>query len=97
MTQRKRKFRRTRWFKKWVWVKLDSEEHPTHCLCLGMSEEGDSWFFQFQYENGDVEHVASTSVARIRTSKAALTLAESTVVSLNRPHGGGDGTGTPIG
>lgn len=66
-----------------------------------MSEEGDSWFFQLQYENGEIEFVATTSVARIRISKADLKLAESdsTVVRLDKqPHGGGaDGTGSGTG
>lgn len=88
------KHKRTRWFKKWVWVKLDSEEQPTHCFCLGMMLVADSWFFCFRYENGDEEAVAVTSVARIRVSKADLQLAEGSVVSLPiSAKEGGNGTG----
>lgn len=102
MTTKKRKpirFKRTRWFKKWVWVSAGGEE-PFHGLCLGAFKEVDCWYYQFQMENGDMHSILTLDVGGMRVSKADLKLAkpDTTVVRLSkRPHGGGDGTGTRSG
>lgn len=74
MTQRRYKFfRRTRWFKKWVWVSAGGEA-PYHALCLGAIKEVDCWYYRFQLEDGDIHNVQTMDVGSIRVAKADLKL-----------------------
>lgn len=79
---KKSSFKKTRWYKRWVWVSISSAEAPFHALCLGAFKEVDCWYYKFQVEGGDIHNIHSMDVNGVRVSKADLKLVSSSVVKL---------------